>query len=354
MTLSYLSQLEEDPNNPNTDYVCGNKNTGSTYRWTLCTSTDAGATWPVKATVGPAGSYGTYCECMDIAPSNASKIFMGGTHNYKVRLLKSTNAGGSWKDETNNLSGFHSQYDSIWSIWVSPNDENNIVLGTSKGVFHSANGARDWTQTLVSDLTRDFVYYPEIKALYAATDSQGVLCSEDDGLTWQTLNSGLGAMNIDCLDIDRKNGYLFAGTIGGSAWRLNVGAASLVSDVNQISEATGGKATFTLDATIDNAGRKYILLGGISGATPGTPLPGGMVTLPVNFDLLTNFIFGLINTPVFSNFLGVLNQNGQATAAWDTIQPLPAGTAGLCVNFAYALNGPWDYVSNFVIIDIVP
>ena len=64
----------------------------------------------------------------------------------------------------------------------------------------------------------------------------------------------------------------------------------LTTDTNTLSEATGGTINFTLDAGAWNANRNYLLLGSISGDEPGTPLPGGMATLPLNWDVLTNLI----------------------------------------------------------------
>ena len=70
----------------------------------------------------------------------------------------------------------------------------------------------------------------------------------------------------------------------------------LTCDVTEISESTGGTANFSLNGGAANGGRNYILLGGITGTVPGTPLPGGLVTLPLNMDLFTNIVIGLINT----------------------------------------------------------
>ncbi len=128
----------------------------------------------------------------------------------------------------------------------------------------------------------------------------------------------------------------------------------LMSDSETLSAGTGGTVNFTLDAGVESANRKYLLLGSTSGTDPGTPLPGGMVTLPLNWDLFTNIVISMLNTSIFSNFMGKLDSMGSARATLDTIVPLPPSSVGLTMNFAYALNNPWDFVSNPVAIEIVP
>lgn len=122
---------------------------------------------------------------------------------------------------------------------------------------------------------------------------------------------------------------------------------------NMIEESVGGSIRLNLKAGSANAGRKYILLGSASGTSPGYPLPGGMATLPLHWDIFTDLVFSLLNTPVCQDFLGVLDANGKAACVFNTLGPVP-GAAGTHVHFAYALNNPWNYVSNPAVIEVVP
>jgi hypothetical protein len=126
----------------------------------------------------------------------------------------------------------------------------------------------------------------------------------------------------------------------------------LVAEVYTLSASTGGSVGFTLDAGSANAGRNYILLGSLSGITPGTPLPGGQANLPLNFDPFTKLVFFLINTPTFSNFVGTLDGAGTASAVLNASGPLPPDLAGTLMHFAFALNLPWNLASNHVAIKI--
>jgi hypothetical protein len=120
-----------------------------------------------------------------------------------------------------------------------------------------------------------------------------------------------------------------------------------------ISESAGGTVIFDLDASDANAGRNYLLLGGVTGTDPGTPLPGGLATLPLNWDPFTDVVMLLLNSVLFQNFLGQLDASGQAQATlW--APPLPTGYVGLELYWAYCLNGPFDFASDAVIVTVVP
>ena len=122
-------------------------------------------------------------------------------------------------------------------------------------------------------------------------------------------------------------------------------------DVATLSEATGGTATFMLQNP-GHAGKDYLILGTLSGPSPGFPLPGGL-TMPINWDLFTSVIVKNLGSPFLSGFLGTLDGNGDATAVL-TAPALP-GLAGATMDFAYAQDGKvWDFVSNSVSIQIVP
>jgi hypothetical protein len=120
-----------------------------------------------------------------------------------------------------------------------------------------------------------------------------------------------------------------------------------------LSGNTGGTVDFTLDAGTANANRNYMLFGSVTGTDPGTPLPGGQVILPLNWDDFTNGIIYLTNTNHCKDFFGTLNAQGLAAAQLNSY-PLPPGTAGIIMHFAYVLDAPYDFASNPVGIEIVP
>lgn len=107
-----------------------------------------------------------------------------------------------------------------------------------------------------------------------------------------------------------------------------------------------------LNAGKENAGRNFTIIGSLHGTLPGTHLPGGQAVLPVNIDFFSYLAWSLVNTSVFQNFRGRLDENGMATAVFDTQAPVK-DAAGIVVSFACALDTPWDFASNGVNIEIV-
>lgn len=117
--------------------------------------------------------------------------------------------------------------------------------------------------------------------------------------------------------------------------------------------STGGTVNFGLDAGSGNANRNYLVAGSVSGTEPGIPLPGGLATLPLNWDVFTNIVIGLLNSPVFNKFMGSLDAFGTATAQLNT-GPVPPEAVGLRMYFAFCLSSPFDYASNPVEIRFLP
>lgn len=128
----------------------------------------------------------------------------------------------------------------------------------------------------------------------------------------------------------------------------------LQPDKEILSAAAGEIIDFDLDAGAAKANRKYLLLAGASGTDPGTALPGGTTTLPLNWDIMTDFCFSMVNTAVFNNFLSTLDASGQSTAQLNTFGPLPSTMIGTILSFAYCLNYPWEYASNPVLVEVQP
>ncbi|MBU0753907.1 MAG: C10 family peptidase, partial [Planctomycetes bacterium] len=128
--------------------------------------------------------------------------------------------------------------------------------------------------------------------------------------------------------------------------------AELETDTDEIACPGGGIVNFTLDAGTENAGRYYLLLGGISGTDPGTLLPWGHATLPLNWDIITDTILAYLNTTAFYDFLGILDGNGRATAQMN-LPSLPVGLGGVVIHFAFTCNNPFDVVSNPAAVEII-
>ncbi|HET6201603.1 MAG TPA: hypothetical protein VFI25_02235 [Planctomycetota bacterium] len=130
-------------------------------------------------------------------------------------------------------------------------------------------------------------------------------------------------------------------------------ASPLAASGGAVSAATGGSTGFYLQAGGANAGRSYLVVGGMSGSSPGTALPGGL-TLPVNADWTTTLFLQAANTPSLPSFFGGLDGTGRAVAGPVVSGPLDPSAVGATFTFAFLLVGPFDFVSNPVGVSVAP
>lgn len=143
---------------------------------------------------------------------------------------------------------------------------------------------------------------------------------------------------------------LIVGGGNGYVWSFEaLGPLSLSN--NTIPDSTGAVINMTVNAGVAYAGRNYLVLGGLSGTEPGFTLPGGEI-LPLNWDPFTDLVMILLNSPIFSNFLGTIQPDGTGTAVLTV--PANTGYAGLTLYFAGCLGSPFDFVTNGAAIEIVP
>lgn len=149
-----------------------------------------------------------------------------------------------------------------------------------------------------------------------------------------------------------------AGFEVGDAYLMRIpsdlsGLITMTTSAGEISASLGGSVDFSLDAGTDHATRNYLVLGSLSGTTPGFALPGDMVTAPLNWDGFTDTLLLLLGTPVFTGFYGALDNTGAATARIDTAPVSPA-FVGSIMHYAFVLNNPFDFVSNSAAVEIAP
>lgn len=124
------------------------------------------------------------------------------------------------------------------------------------------------------------------------------------------------------------------------------GVFSLASDKFTLSAGTDGSVAFGFDLGVEYANCRYCLTGTFSETLPGTVTPADTV-LRANWDFFNDFIlFPMINTPVFDQFLGELDAQGQGSAAMDTFGSLDPAIVGETMHFALTTYKPFAEVSN--------
>ncbi len=119
---------------------------------------------------------------------------------------------------------------------------------------------------------------------------------------------------------------------------LNTGFSA---DSGQLSLAGGGTQTFQIEAGAANAGNLYLVLGSAAGSAPGLALDGWQ--LPLNLDGYFVYTLGNANKAPLASSLGLLDGNGNASAAF--VLPPGSNPALAGVVFHHAA-----LISNFLVV----
>lgn len=134
---------------------------------------DNGATY---ANVTGANFPKRFLTDIEFDPSNHRNVYVTYSGYGTPHVFKSTDAGGSWVDITNNLPDSPAN-----TIQVHPQHPNELFLGTDIGVFLSEDGGEIWQPS-----TNDFptvqvsaiVLNTNANRVYAATHGRGVYSAE--------------------------------------------------------------------------------------------------------------------------------------------------------------------------------
>jgi len=247
------------------------------------------------------------------------------------------------------ISGYNGNYQSNVNNWLeSPSidctGETGVTLryrrwvtvekGTKDQAKILVNGTAVYSNPLATDLidtawelhTVDISAYadnnPDVKLRFTlTTDSNGVM----------------GGWNVDDLHVGTQ---------------ADPDPATLSTSEILMKISTGGAITLTLDGDAAQAGRTYLVAASITGTQPGTQI--GSITLPLNWDFLTNFALLNVNTAAFTNFLGALDGNGDAVATFNVPVISDPSVIGFTFNFAWLTLNPIDFASNAVGLLFVP
>ena len=129
---------------------------GGVWKTTNCCSADT--TWAVTTDDPLIGT--TAIDTITIDPNNHNTVYAGtGDLNYgsfsmgSQGILKSTDAGATWTvlgadvfgPSYEEPPGQFPQYNAVGKVRVDPNNSNNVVGGTKKGLYFSYDGGVNWT-----------------------------------------------------------------------------------------------------------------------------------------------------------------------------------------------------------------
>ncbi len=168
---------------------------------------------------------------IEFDPSNNRQVYVTYSGYGTAHVFKSTDAGGSWADITNNLPDIPAN-----TIQVHPQNPNLLFLGTDIGVFLSENGGQTWqpcTNGFPTVQVSAIVLNTNVNRVYAATHGRGVYSAE-------IASGGTAALNIDVAEVSLQ---LQPGQTRSAAFTIsNGGDANLDYSIT----ATGPQAASSL------------------------------------------------------------------------------------------------------------
>ena len=148
-------------------------------------SADGGSNWEAVPFRAPP----PLVTCLALLPSGE---VLAGT--YEDGVFRSDDGGGTWRAHN------HGIFDhSVNCLVLSPgSDEGIVYAGVSSGLYRSENGGKLWRDIRMpagDEMVLSLATSLDGAALYAGTESHGLLRSLDGGQTWAQLLRTEGAVN---------------------------------------------------------------------------------------------------------------------------------------------------------------
>ena len=187
--------------------------------------------WPVVSN----GIEAATAQKVFVAPTQPATVFASMSSG----VFRSTNGGASWTPVGPGLPS-----SGVTAFAASPRSPSTVYAATSEGLFRSPDAGLTWTRLGVSEPVRSLAVDPDSgNTVFAGTDANGVLRSQDSGASWSASNQGLFASTaVTALAVDplvpfslyasTSPGGLFKSTDRGATWAARaagVGAAEMKS-----------------------------------------------------------------------------------------------------------------------------
>jgi hypothetical protein len=182
-------------------------------------------------------------------------FYSGGGSDSDGIVLKSTDGGVKWREITSTI------YDNVaFDLAINPSAPETVYVGMRGGVMKSKNGGVDWS-LINTGLDNKYVLSVDVSpdppnAVYAGTDG-GVYVSTNDGMSWDPLNTGLINTRIVSFAFDPANSaILYVGTDGGGVYKSEDGG------VNWIAVGTGlGRKTLIYSLAVNPSDPSIVYAG---------------------------------------------------------------------------------------------
>ncbi|GJM10357.1 MAG: hypothetical protein DHS20C11_26330 [Lysobacteraceae bacterium] len=149
------------------------------------------------------------------APGSPQTLFLGtGAQGVRSGVFRSDDGGNTWQEMNEGL-GVDGNYPAISDL-TSSLDGAVVYAATSDGVFASFDRI-SWVPLPLTERTEIIATSASnINRLYAASSTQGVFRTDDGGVSWAPINSGLGGFGTTAIAVDADPGErLFQASVAG-------------------------------------------------------------------------------------------------------------------------------------------
>ncbi|MCA9321843.1 MAG: hypothetical protein KDB53_13965, partial [Planctomycetes bacterium] len=269
---------------------------------------------------------------VNVTPANDSAIYVGSAGNLQLVAREGDIAPGTGGGV----------FDSTMGMSMMMNGQGQVIFNISiLGGNFPGSAAYSWDPQVG---LRPLVLSGEMFEVRpgdfrSVANSGGIQFNNGDSRPLTFASDGLISLRINFND--------------GTAANVVIPMGALTTSSNEVSLSAGGTQIHHIDAGAASGSRPYLLLGTVSGTSPGISL--GALTLPLNQDFVFNLTLSSPNVFPLINTLGFTNSQGRATAALITAPNSSPAFLNFTFHWAFVatdLTGTVNFVSN--VVELIP
>lgn len=240
-------------------------------------TSNGGTTWTTTTdNIGALGISG-----IAVVPSTPNTIYIAtgdgdATDNWSIGVLKSIDGGNTWN--TTGLNWANSFNKVIRRIIIDPDDENNLLVASSDGIYRSTDAGATWSQKQTGNFF-DIEANPNAStSIFYASTGNTIYKSTNNGNSWTNIQTISGSNRIALAvtpanntvvyalsSLSSNSGFngLYKSTNSGDSYAVQSTTPNIL-DGSQDGSNSGGQGWYDLTLAVDPANENILYTGGIT------------------------------------------------------------------------------------------